>query len=89
MNLADLPRHKASLTIEHNDHLSCYETVAEWCAGQTIFSWRDGEAQQRAINSDELWTMQWYPDTPVGFIAVAAPTLDELLAWAKEVEASL
>jgi hypothetical protein len=35
---------------------------------------------QRAIATDELWTMQWYPETPVGFCVLHASTLAALLA---------
>lgn len=81
----NLPKHKCALHLEHNVHRSVYETVEQWCQENEIFEWKDEESKQRAIATDEVWTLQWYPETPVGFCAVAAPTLEELLAAAEEV----
>lgn len=82
----ELPEHKAGLTLTHNDHKSVYETVEEFIAGEFYDdAFESAEARQRAIDTDQLWTLQWYPNTPVGFINVAAPTLEELLSWAGRV----
>lgn len=78
----DLPKHKASLTICHNDHKDIYESAEQWIVNNEWCDWKNDEDKQRAIATDSIWTIQWYPDTPVGFIAIAAPTLAELLEWA-------
>ncbi len=51
-----------------------------------MFDWENKEAEARAIAADEIWTLQWYPNTPVGFNSIAAPTLEELLAFASRIE---
>jgi len=81
------PAHRAELHLDHNDHKNAYESAEHWIVenGET-YAWQDDEAKQRAIDTDEIWTLQWYPNTPIGFFAVAAPTLDEVLALAKAVE---
>lgn len=72
-----------SLTLEHNRHRNHYQPLAEWIANNPDWcDWESEEAKQRAIATDECWTLRWYPDTPVGFCAVAAPTLAECLALA-------
>jgi len=75
-----LPNHKCSLTITHNEHKNCYETVAQHLM-QCDYSWQSEEHRQRSINTNELWTMQWYPETPIGFLLAAAPTLQELIGF--------
>jgi hypothetical protein len=78
-----LPQHKCSLTIEHNPHRDYYESITDYInRDEDRFDWETPEDRQTAIDTDELWIMQWYPNTPVGFNAVAAPTLEKLLAWA-------
>lgn len=80
-----LPSHKCSLCIEHNKHRDYYLTAAAFIA-EDNYNWKDEEAKARAITTDEIWTMQWYPDTPVGSYSVAAPTLDELLELANSYD---
>lgn len=85
-----LPRHKASLSITHNDHKDCYHTAAEqfkeWDENDHCPSMRDDDWRERMIETDEIWIIHWYPDTPVGFYSVAAPTLQEAVEYAKEVQ---
>ena len=76
------PEHKAGLTLHHNDHKSVYDTAEDWIAENDWCDWEDDAAKQRAIDTDSIWTLRWYPNTPVGFNAVAAPTLEELFAVA-------
>lgn len=87
---AALPRHKAGLKIEHNPHHADYVTVAGWIEARHLISddsepdWPSPEARQRAIDTNDVWVMLWYPDTLVGHMEAAAPTLAELLAFAAE-----
>lgn len=76
------PEHKASLQLTHNQHRDYYEPLADWIAKDEMYDWESEEAKHRAIATDECWTLQWYPNTPIGFNAVAAPTLEECLAFA-------
>ena len=79
------PEHKCGLSLTHNEHRNYYETAAEWIAKQEQFevllSWPEGE-RQRAIDTGEVWVLQWYPETPIGFFCVAASTLEACLAAA-------
>lgn len=80
----EFPAHKCGLFLTHNEHRDYYETLEEWINGGLgkQFDWESDEAKQRAIKTDECWTLQWYPETPVSFHAVAAPTLDECMRLA-------
>jgi len=81
-----LPKHEASLTLEHNDHKSVYQTVAQYIQDNSIKDeeWLSIESKERAISTNELWVMQWYPHTAIGFYRVAAPTLAELFECANQ-----
>lgn len=76
-----LPPHKCELCITHNQHRSYYEKIADFIGGSGA-DWPSEEAKARAIATDEIWTIQWYPDTPISFHLIAAPTLEEALAFA-------
>ena len=80
-----LPEYKVTMTICHNDHKSVYETAERWLLDMGDWGdWESDEAKQRAIAADSIWSIQWYPETPVGFIALFAPTLEELLEFAQK-----
>ena len=80
--LAVLPAHKAGLSLEHNQHKNVYEKPEDWIAENEWCDWESEAAKKQAIATNEIWTLQWYPETPVGFCAVAAPTLADLLRLA-------
>ena len=81
------PPHKAALHLTHNDHKSIYQTAQEWIEDQeSLFKhelwWATDTSRQRAIETDEIWELRWYPDTPIGFCVIYGATLDEVLAAA-------
>ena len=79
----NLPEHKCGLYLEHNIHKNYYQKPEEYMKDHMEnYEWESDETRQRAIDTDSIWTLQWYPDTPIGFCAVAAPTLEELLTFA-------
>lgn len=87
----NLPPH-ISLSLAHNEHALYYVNVAAWLGeveGYKPPSFQDAAARQRAIDTNSIWTLQWYPDTPASFLHIAAPTLDELLAYAADLQAPL
>lgn len=80
------PAHKVSMHIHHNEHLSYYETV-EQALNQSTYDragFPDQDEIDKAIKTGEVWTIQWYPDTPVGFCRVHAATLSRALEAANE-----
>lgn len=82
------PQHKCGLMIQHNEHKSFYMTAKEqidqW--GENGPAWESEELKQKSVETDEVWMMQWYPQTPVGFYQIAAPTIEDLLRFAKSYE---
>ncbi len=85
MKIEGLPPHKAGLSIEHNPHLNLYQSVADYIDKDSPESWESLDHKARAIATNELWLLHWYPDTPVGFIKIAAPTLEELCSFAEKI----
>lgn len=45
----------------------------------TFVSWASEEEKAKAIAENSVWTLQWYPMTPVGFCQVGASTLKECI----------
>lgn len=81
------PPHKVSMHIDHNLHLGYYETVQEALDQRTYDpdNFPDEAEIAKSIATGEVWTIQWYPDTPVGFNRVSAATLSRALSHALEV----
>jgi len=85
--MIEWPRHEASLHLTHNQHKDYYRTVAEAIEdgdhGYQADNWISEEQKRKAIETNECWTLQWYPDTPVGFHIMSAADLDALLDAAR------
>lgn len=79
------PKHKASLHLTHNQHKDYYLTVQKAIEqedhGYGVEDWISKEQMQKAIETDQCWTLQWYPHTPVGSYVVSACDLDALLEY--------
>ncbi len=82
------PRHECGLFLTHNEHRDYYETLEQWLDGSGSHidehTWVSDEQRRRALATNNIWVLQWYPDTPVGFCILAACDLDVLLAKANE-----
>lgn len=75
------PAH-ASLHLMHNEHKSYYQTVEQSIGnGDHGYknSWVSEEQKQKAIATNECWSVQWYPDTPVGFCILSGADLSAVL----------
>lgn len=76
------PKHTA-LSIMHNENKLRYHTVAEEVQFSPEYfadeNWVSKEDKQQAIDTNDLWTMHLYPNTPVRFEVLHAATLDNLL----------
>ena len=83
-----LPPHKGELSIEHNQHKGSYESAASWLKTHVdeldAYDIPNTEARSLMEVTNEIWTLTWYPYTPVGRYSIAAPNLESLMAFAKE-----
>ncbi len=82
-----LPAHKGALTIEHNPHKTFYDTVKEYTSSPGFEDlWVSDIECQRAIETDELWCLTWYPDSPVGHCTIFGATLASVMVAMYESE---
>lgn len=82
-----LPAHKCSLSIVHNDHLDSYGTIEdelEFVESNGPIEWATPTSRERAIATNSLWRLQWYPETPIGFCAIYGATLEEVVQAAEK-----
>jgi len=83
------PKHAAGMALTHNDHKLAYQTahesICENEGRECPPDWENPEMRQKAIDTDEIWELHWYPDTPVGFFRICAPTLGDLLRYAATI----
>lgn len=84
MNNEQIPKHKCGLYIKHNEHKCYYGELS--IENMENESFKSEEHMMRCIDTQDMWEMQWYPDTPVGSYKICAPTLEELFEFAKEFE---
>jgi len=87
MDIEKLPKHVA-LYLSHNDHKSYYRTVRQAVEDEEhgYDDWVSEEEKAKAIENDECWFVQIYPDTPIGFRTLAAHSLASLLGAMEEMK---
>jgi len=82
----DFPRHKAGLFLTHNEHKGYYEALAHWADDNLEEDdWVCEEEKILALAVDEVWVLQWYPNTPIGFCKLAGYNLSAVLEAARNV----
>ena len=69
-------------SLSHNRHKVYYESVAEYLARDADLYETSPEDEAAMVATDEIWELQWYPRTPIGFNLVVAPTLERVLELA-------
>lgn len=86
MKMDEFPKHEASLHLTHNQHKAYYETVEAAIESGTYRDekWVSPEQRQKAIKTDSVWEVQWYPHTPIGSHTLLACDLGVLLEAARE-----
>lgn len=87
MTLEELiTRCKGSVGLEINPHRDSYMSVRDWRAEQYAGPWRECVPCLDGTSDDatSIIVLQFYPDTPIGFYLVVAPTLDMALRYAEE-----
>ena len=79
-----------AMYIGNNDNASSYRTVKEDLEDSDFSvtcpdEFETLEEMNKAIDTNEIWTCIWYPDTPIGCYKVAAATFEECIAYAVRV----
>lgn len=81
------PAHEGAMHITHNDHKNQYQTADEWTRTNEVDQYADwiSESERvKAVEEDSIWTLQWYPNSPVGFCCVAASSFEALMEYFSE-----
>ena len=70
-------------SLEQDPHRSNYETVAQYLGDRDVDAdeFESAGAKEKAIRTNRLVRLQWYPRNPVGFNLYFAPDLESLAAW--------
>ncbi len=66
------------LYITHNGHHTNYESIEDYVKDNERID-ISNEDKQECMRVNEIWEIQWYPITPIGFYCVAASTLEKCL----------
>lgn len=68
------------------EHAINYDTVEGFirCGQYDPESWVSPEEMQKSIDTNSVWTLQWYPDTPIGFYTLRASSIEALLKAIEE-----
>lgn len=74
-----LPKHECAMIITHNEHKNNYMTVDQF--DNDFSDWINAEEKLKSILTNEVWTIQFYPITPIGFYAISASSLHVLLDY--------
>ena len=79
----------SSLVIGFNDdHAPNYATAQQFSDeyGDGRIDWASEEERQKALRENSVWTIQWYPHTPVGFTCVGASSFEAAARYALSKE---
>lgn len=74
-----LPAYECDLSINHNQHKTANETAENYINGNASYysadTFASAEDRAKCIETNELWTVHWYPRTPISFEVVNGSTL--------------
>lgn len=78
-----------SLSISHNDHHNVYQTVQDTLDdSQGYYDEIQPDERELMIQSDTIWTVQEYPNTPIGFNVWHAASLSAAIDAAMKEKAN-
>lgn len=80
-------RCKGGVSLEVNEHRNNYESAKQ--AIDAMLKWEcppdmNKDSIPKMIETNTIYLLQFYPDTPIGFHSVIGATLDEVLEYAEE-----
>lgn len=82
-----LPAHKCGLYLEHNVYRDYHDPIEKAVVDEDEHqSWISPDERAASLRTGELWTLQWYPNTPAGFYRVAGASLESVLAAANKAQ---
>jgi hypothetical protein len=76
--ISDLPPHYC-LSIQHNEHKATYTSINDYLNEDYVKECISYEEAHLCLQKDEIWEVQLYPNTPIGFYKTCASTLREAI----------
>jgi hypothetical protein len=70
-----LPEHKFSLYLSHNEHRHDKKTIKQYYKKNWFVN---DEEWQKAIATDSVWTLSWWPEKYGGEHTIRASTLEAI-----------
>ena len=67
-----------TFTLEHNPHKAVYQSVEDFINGNPFYSDLDVGNKKKCIEADEIWILQYYPHTPIGFHVILSHSWEDL-----------
>ena len=74
------PRHACGLYLTHNGYKDTYESIDTAVKDlDEDDAWISPDERQQCLVTGDIWELQWYPRTPVGFCKVIGASLEAVL----------
>lgn len=81
----NFPKHDCGLYLQHNQYKDYYETI-EWAVEQVDETeWAYPDEKDKCLSTGSIWTLQWYPNTPISSITIAASTVEKIFERLNEL----
>lgn len=75
----------SSISLTWNEDFSFnYETADTWYNSDSdLQDWVSYDEKVKAITENSVWSLQWYPDTPIGSCIIRASSLEAIIQYLK------
>ena len=80
-----LAKCKCGVYFTANEHKDIYEAAGQWLADCDETKDTDKEIIDEMIRRDTIYTLQFYPNTPIGSYKILHYDYDELIKQAEEI----
>ena len=80
------PKYNISLCLSHNEYKNYYSSIETAVEDHTVREfWLVGE-KEKALATGDIWELQWYPSTPIGFHKVVGASLEVVMSAAINID---
>lgn len=73
------PFHLCGLYLEHNTHKSNYEETSTALTKLLEDEEINRKEYSEMLTADSIWSLQWYPNTPIGSYSIYSATFEGIL----------
>ena len=79
-----LPKYNVSLSIQHNEYKNYYQSIEQALDQLDSEDFITPEEYLKALETGNLWEIQWYPNNPIGCYHYYASSLEALLEYVEK-----